>query len=71
MKGFATITLIISVIGSILGVLEMALGNGGEGLQGTLVLGGGFTGILLSLLVIAAVDIRDSLMRLELERRLP
>jgi hypothetical protein len=60
-KVFAKIILVLSAIGSLLGFAEMLTGNSGEALQGTLLLGGGLTAILLSCLVIAVDDIRTRL----------
>lgn len=58
MKNFAIITLVLAVIGSIIGTLMMVAGNGGEQVIGSALLGGGFTGILLSCAIIALADIR-------------
>jgi hypothetical protein len=61
MKGFATFTLVLSIIGVVLGFLVMVAGNSAESMSGAAVLGGAFSGVLLSCLVMVAVDIRDTL----------
>ncbi len=58
MRGFAIFTLVLAAIGSFIGLVMMITGNRVDGMVGSAMLGGGFTGILLSCVVIALADIQ-------------
>jgi hypothetical protein len=62
MKGFAIFTIVLSVIGMLIGIINIADSNQyhmTEMFVGVALLPSGFLGILLSCAVIALADIRD------------